>query len=106
MTERGPRDTGFVGRQQDRQVWEGIFQQTPDAWRSAPPSDLMVECAELLLERVATRILDLGSGFGRWTKFVANETSGNPTASCTRPDYSDDEELNDLLGSWRVEEWA
>ena len=195
--ERGSRDTGPVDyRQRDRHVWEGIFRQAPDAWRSASVSDLMGECAGFLRDRGATKVLDLGSGFGRWTNFVAketgafivgldyalggcrlgrelrppearslfavggithlpfrddafdafvailildnvershgieaareltrvlqpdssgfvvlnpwpmpsaSETSGNPTASCTRHDWTDDQALTELLGSWTVE---
>lgn len=60
-------------RKHDREVWEGIFQEAPDSWRSAPPSALMLDCCQLLASHAVTRVLDLGSGFGRWTNFVAEE---------------------------------
>jgi SAM-dependent methyltransferase len=60
-------------RDDDKQVWEGIFRQAPEEWLSASPSVLMGECAAFLREHGATRVLDLGSGFGRWTVFLAAE---------------------------------
>lgn len=61
-------------RDHDRGVWEGIFRGAPDTWLSAPPSALMTECRDFLRRHGVTRALDLGSGFGRWTNFVAAET--------------------------------
>ena len=60
--------------------------------------------------RELNRVLQPGSpGFvvhNPWPMPSAAETSGNPTASCSRHDWSDDEALEGLLGSWRVESWG
>lgn len=185
-------------RHHDRDVWEGIFQGAPAEWQRAAPSDLMRECAAFLRESRVSRVLDLGSGFGRWSNFVAGEAgctvvgldyavggsalarrlrpagvrsgfvvgevtalpfadstfdgviavlildnlsrshgrsavrelervcrrgapafvvlnpwpmpasqeaAGNPTAGCTRHDYSDEEALGRLLSGWQVVRW-
>lgn len=58
-------------REQDRGVWETIFREAPDSWLTAAPSALMDQCASFLREQGAERVLDLGSGFGRWSHFVS-----------------------------------
>jgi ubiquinone/menaquinone biosynthesis C-methylase UbiE len=186
-------------RSQDRDVWEGIFQGAPTEWLAAAPSELMRECARFLRESRVSHVLDLGSGFGRWSNFIAAEarcavvgldyavggsalarrlrpagvrsgfvvgdvtalpfadssfdgvvavlildnlsrshgrsavrdlervcrqgapafvvlnpwpmprpeaTEGNPTAGCTRHDYSDDEALSWLLSGWHAVRWG
>lgn len=60
-------------RRHDKGVWEGIFREAPDAWLEAGPSALMCECASFLQQQGAERVLDLGSGFGRWSHFVSAE---------------------------------
>lgn len=60
-------------RSHDRRLWEHILQGSPAEWLSAAPSDLMHECAAFLRESRVSRVLDLGSGFGRWSNFVARE---------------------------------
>lgn len=64
-------------RRHDRKVWEAIFRECSDDWLSAKPSLLMQECASFLEAHGVKRIVDVGSGFGRWTNFVADE------AGCT-----------------------
>lgn len=61
-------------RERDRGVWQQILADAPDAWLQAEPSALMLRCAGFLRRHGAPRVLDLGSGFGRWTCFVAAET--------------------------------
>lgn len=58
-------------REHDRGVWETIFREAPDEWLEAAPSPLMHQCASFLREHGADRVLDLGSGFGRWSHFVS-----------------------------------
>lgn len=65
--------TGEDHRRRDRQIWEGIFRDAPDPWKSAPPSEPMRECASFLQTYGAENVLDLGSGFGRWTRFLADD---------------------------------
>jgi ubiquinone/menaquinone biosynthesis C-methylase UbiE len=60
-------------RRHDQEIWEKIFREAPDEWLSAEPSELMRECASFLRKHGVRRALDLGSGFGRWTNFVADQ---------------------------------
>lgn len=52
-------------------MWETIFRKAPDPWLVAAPSALMYQCASFLQEHGVERVLDLGSGFGRWSHFVS-----------------------------------
>lgn len=60
----------MVYRKHDREIWEAIFEHAPPDWLSAPPSDLMRHCLSYFRSRAGRRILDLGSGFGRWSVFL------------------------------------
>ena len=60
-------------RKHDKEVWETIFREAPDEWLEAPPSALMHQCASFLREHGAAQVLDLGSGFGRWSHFVSEQ---------------------------------
>ena len=62
-------------RAHDQDVWETIFRQASDAWLTAPPSDLMNDCASFFRDQGVSRVLDLGSGFGRWTHFVSRRAA-------------------------------
>jgi SAM-dependent methyltransferase len=60
-------------RQHDRSVWESIFQDVPPEWFMAPPSDAMNRCAAFFRDKRIHRLLDVGSGIGRWAMFLARE---------------------------------
>lgn len=58
-------------RARDRDTWEKIFRDADPAWLLAPPSPLMQRVADFFQTAGASRILDAGSGFGRWAVFLA-----------------------------------
>ncbi|HVR41815.1 MAG TPA: class I SAM-dependent methyltransferase [Thermoanaerobaculia bacterium] len=58
-------------REHDRAVWEGIFRDADPAWLSAPPSALMQRAADHFARAGSRSLLDVGSGFGRWSVFLA-----------------------------------
>jgi ubiquinone/menaquinone biosynthesis C-methylase UbiE len=58
-------------RQHDQQVWQSIFENVASEWLSTPPSDLMRQCLHYFRRHPGRRMLDLGSGFGRWSVFFA-----------------------------------
>lgn len=57
----------------DLAIWEGIFADVPEGWRTAPPSKAMLACRDWLAERGVTSILDLGCGVGRWAVWLARQ---------------------------------
>lgn len=57
----------------NRKIWEAIFKDPPEAWSSVPPNQLMFDCAAFLRDQGVRRVLDLGSGFGRWSTFLSGE---------------------------------
>lgn len=65
--------------QRDRAIWEGIFKDADPAWLSAPPSDLMNRAAEFFRGAGAKHLLDAGSGFGRWSSYLASTLEARVT---------------------------
>lgn len=57
----------------DLAIWDGIFADVPEDWRTAPPSQAMLTCSDWLAERGVTSILDLGCGVGRWAVWLARQ---------------------------------
>lgn len=57
----------------DLEIWERIFNDVPDEWRTAPPSRAMLACREWFEESKVRTILDLGCGVGRWTVWLAQQ---------------------------------
>lgn len=63
-------------RDRDRLTWERIFRDADPGWLAVPPSPVMDRAAAFFRLSGARRILDAGSGFGRWGVFLA-ETLGS-----------------------------
>jgi ubiquinone/menaquinone biosynthesis C-methylase UbiE len=59
----------------DRAVWERIFSTMPPAWYDAT-SDAMNQCRAYFAAHPCARLLDLGSGFGRWAHFIVGHGVG------------------------------
>ncbi|MFN2441823.1 MAG: class I SAM-dependent methyltransferase [Thermoanaerobaculia bacterium] len=57
-------------RERDRSTWEKIFRDADAGWLAAPPTPLMHRAAGFFRASGARRILDAGSGFGRWAVFL------------------------------------
>lgn len=58
---------------EDLSIWDRLFADPPQEWRTAPPSTAMEACAAWLREVDARTVLDLGCGVGRWTVWLARQ---------------------------------
>ncbi len=62
-------DNQVTTNRKDREIWNKLFSNVPPEWRTAPPSQAMVECREFVAREHARSVLDVGCGVGRWSIF-------------------------------------
>ncbi len=65
--------TNLDPKPKDLEIWDGLFENVPPEWRTAPPSAAMSACAAWLRELGAQSVLDLGCGVGRWTVWLRQQ---------------------------------